>query len=414
MKFKNNFLFRIFKKRNSLNDALRKIAGKKRLERLLINNTDWRLLANEAAYEIGMEVSDLLHKVAEYFHVPYISRVPYIDLELLPNGLNLQDLRRMACIPRIGSNGITAFICLDPKRARMLLPLNSDLPMAIASWQSLQAALDESEAIYKAKHQVEDDTRALQAVEAAKQALHLVLAQVKTFNIESLDVRFLDDKITYSFITNEGKTAEGNIHTRVRSGLHALLCEFSTEEVSDLHLSDLARHSIKVCADTGRTSFNICMQNKLIRFPEPPVSKIVEPAPTHDGKERSILIVDDNQIFAKVLEKFLAKLNVKSHFASNGKEAIDFIRTAEIQPDLVICDLHMPEMNGCEFVRRIRGELSLPELPVIILTSDNDVETELKLLTDGADAFIAKSEDPRLLCVKIEKLLDKVQRRKAA
>ena len=74
----------------------------------------------------------------------------------------------------------------------------------------------------------------------------------------------------------------------------------------------------------------------------------------------------------------------------------------------------MPEMNGSEFIRRIREELKLADLPLIMLTSDENVETELALLKQGADTFIAKSEDPRLLTTKIEKILDKIYRKRAA
>jgi CheY-like chemotaxis protein len=418
MKFNNKFISklkkRLFGKSNSLNAALKKIAGKKVLEKLSVNNTDWRNLPLEAAQVMEIPLNELLHKVAENFHVPYISRVPHVDIELLPQGLSVADLRRMACIPRFGNSGITGLICLDPARARMLFGGGSELPIAIASWNSIHAALDESEKARNAKYREIDETKALQAIEAAKQAMHLVICQLKTFNVESLDLNFSEEgKIKYSFITREGKTAEGNIHNRVRDALYALLSEYSSEDISVLQLSDIIKHSIKASIDESRTLFNISLQNKIVRFPEP-MSLRNEIVPLSKDVTHEILIVDDNQIFAKVLEKFLVKLNVKSVFAQNGREALKYITEAENKPDVVICDLHMPEMNGCEFVQRLRGDQGQVDLPVIILTSDNDVETELKLLTDGADAFIAKSEDPRLLCVKIEKLLQRARKRKAA
>ncbi len=73
----------------------------------------------------------------------------------------------------------------------------------------------------------------------------------------------------------------------------------------------------------------------------------------------------------------------------------------------------MPIMNGFEFLKRVRGELGLL-IPVVMLTSDNDIEAELQLLLDGADMFVSKNDDPRLLCVKVQKLLEKSKSKKAA
>ena len=411
---------KLFKKDKSLERALRKVVGTKTLKSLMDMNNDWKLLPDEAAAHMNITVNELLQKAAESLHLPYIARVPSIDVDSIPHSVSFSDFRRLGCIPRVNNGSITAYICLDPQRAEMLFPAGTKLPLAIASWGSIQNALNQSETSVVNKMIEKEETKALQAIEAAKQALHLVFSQVKNYSVEELTINFKEEnKITYNFLTKEQKNAEGSIHNRVRTGLLALLKKYTAEESSTLQLSDIAKHVMKVSDKADLYSISLLREekkpvelSKVISFPE--VAIRAEATITKSDVQRHIMIVDDSHIFAKVLEKFLAKLNVKTTYASNGKDAISKIRELNETPDLIICDLHMPEMNGCEFVKRIREELKMPELPIIILTSDDNVETELQLLTDGADAFIAKSEDPRLLCIKIEKMLEKVQKRKAA
>ncbi len=410
----------IFVKEVSLGRGLRKIIGRKTYEQISAGNTDWRILPQEAGDKVGISVNEILQKVADYYHLPFITRVPSIDSSVLPANITFGDLKRLACIPRINNGVVTAYICLDPKRARMIFGGNSGLPFAIASWGSIQNALKESESALVAQILEREQTNAQKAVEAAKQALHLVISQVKKYSIEKLNVDFSkQDRIAYTFNTKENKSAEGDVHNRVRDGLYALLNEYSGHESVLMQLSSIAEHKLSVTKDLNETLFSILLSENEIKVPLAPnvytfPTEINQIKLENSNITPEILIVDDNQIFAKVLEKFLGKLNVKIFFATNGKEAIERISSGKYKPDIVICDLHMPEMNGSEFVKRIREELKLTELPVIILTSDDSVETELLLLTEGADSFIAKSEDPRLLCVKIEKMLQKVINRRAA
>jgi DNA-binding response OmpR family regulator len=74
----------------------------------------------------------------------------------------------------------------------------------------------------------------------------------------------------------------------------------------------------------------------------------------------------------------------------------------------------MPVMNGRDFLARMKADMRFRSIPVIMLTSDDDVEAEIGLLEAGAEAFISKSKDPRILCAQIRKFARKLEVREAA
>ena len=83
--------------------------------------------------------------------------------------------------------------------------------------------------------------------------------------------------------------------------------------------------------------------------------------------EKKILIVDDDQIFLKILEKTLLSAGYSVAKAENGKEAILVAR--EWHPDLIILDIMMPEMDGGETAEALKSDSSTKNTPIIFLTS---------------------------------------------
>ena len=76
-----------------------------------------------------------------------------------------------------------------------------------------------------------------------------------------------------------------------------------------------------------------------------------------------------------------------------------------VMPKVIICDLHMPVMNGRELLARLKNDERFKQIPVVMLTSDDDVDAELQLLASGADAFVSKAKDPRVLTAQVRRLL---------
>jgi len=112
-----------------------------------------------------------------------------------------------------------------------------------------------------------------------------------------------------------------------------------------------------------------------------------------------VLIVDDDDIALELLENTLTEAGHEVEIAHNGIEAFELARTGEFR--MVISDWEMPEMDGLELCRRIRGRHYCGYTYVILLTSHNSKECVVRGLDAGADDFIAKPFHPAELLVRL-------------
>lgn len=119
-----------------------------------------------------------------------------------------------------------------------------------------------------------------------------------------------------------------------------------------------------------------------------------------------ILIVDDEASNVKVLKRVLAVAGYRQVTAITApREAI--ARFAEIKPDLVLLDLHMPEIDGMAVMERLRAQQSPSEFfPILMLTGDGSPEACQRALTMGASDFVAKPFDMHEVLIRIKNLLE--------
>jgi DNA-binding response OmpR family regulator len=116
-----------------------------------------------------------------------------------------------------------------------------------------------------------------------------------------------------------------------------------------------------------------------------------------------LLVVEDEDSLAKVLRMRLEIEGFDVRTAGDGAEALELVR--EQRPDLVVCDLMMPVMDGKEFTRAMRADAKLKSIPILILSAlkrDAEVEELRKL---GANGFAAKPFDSKALTAEIRALL---------
>ena len=102
----------------------------------------------------------------------------------------------------------------------------------------------------------------------------------------------------------------------------------------------------------------------------------------------TVLVVDDNPNNVKVIALTLRPLNYKLVIATNGKSAIEMVD--KTQPDLVLMDIMMPEMDGHEACRIIKSKKKNENLPIIFLTALNDKENTVKGFESGGVDYITK------------------------
>ena len=100
-----------------------------------------------------------------------------------------------------------------------------------------------------------------------------------------------------------------------------------------------------------------------------------------------ILIVDDNSDMRYYMKDMLCH-DFRISEANNGREAIESAR--KLRPDLVVCDLMMPEMDGIEVCRVLKETPATSKIPVILMTAKVAEESRIEGLREGADAYLIK------------------------
>jgi two-component system response regulator len=110
-----------------------------------------------------------------------------------------------------------------------------------------------------------------------------------------------------------------------------------------------------------------------------------------------VLLVEDNRADVLVVRESVAlhKLPVDLHVVSDGEQAFDFIKRAEIEPEaprphLLLVDLNLPKRSGREILQRVRESSALKDVPVMIVTSSSSARDRKELLRLGANDYFCK------------------------
>lgn len=116
-----------------------------------------------------------------------------------------------------------------------------------------------------------------------------------------------------------------------------------------------------------------------------------------------ILIVDDNPANVDILQARLAAQGFQILTASDGEEALATAR--EKQPDLILLDIMMPKLDGLEVCRRLKGDPSLPFMPIILVTAKADSGDIVAGLEAGGDEYLTKPVDQAALVARVKSML---------
>ena len=121
-----------------------------------------------------------------------------------------------------------------------------------------------------------------------------------------------------------------------------------------------------------------------------------------------ILIVDDDPDIRDVLKLTLSEENYEIIEASDGEEALKIIH--ENQPDLILLDYKIPKIDGHEVCRRIKKDLLLRHLPIIMVTGKGDINDKVNGIDAGADDYVVKPFEPKELLARIRMILRHTER----
>jgi two-component system, OmpR family, phosphate regulon response regulator PhoB len=121
------------------------------------------------------------------------------------------------------------------------------------------------------------------------------------------------------------------------------------------------------------------------------------------SKAKRILVVDDEPDVTELLEY---KLEQEDFTVEVLNDPLSFVaKVREIEPDLIILDIMMPELNGLQLCRIARSDPAMKNIPIIFLTAKGEAEDRVKGLETGADDYISKPFNTRELLLRVGKVL---------
>jgi DNA-binding response OmpR family regulator len=120
--------------------------------------------------------------------------------------------------------------------------------------------------------------------------------------------------------------------------------------------------------------------------------------------EGIILVVEDELSIGEVVSLYLRRAGYQVTWVQNGQEAVDFLQTQT--PDLVVLDLMLPQVDGFEITRWLRGR---GDTPIIMLTARREETDRIAGLEMGADDYVVKPFSPQELVSRVRAVLRRVQ-----
>jgi signal transduction histidine kinase len=193
-------------------------------------------------------------------------------------------------------------------------------------------------------------------------------------------------------------------------GYAELLTEDAAGTASDRFVSDLEKIS-----SAGRRMLTLLEGNSATPEPVSAPSALSDQydrtvvrtlvAPPVRGVSGLLLVVDDDAINREVLSRRLKRQGYEVITAASGPEAMHLMEGHAF--DLVLLDIMMPDMDGYEVLSRLKADERLQQIPVIMISALNEVQSVVRCIEAGADDFLSKPFDPTLLKARIGACLEK-------
>lgn len=121
-----------------------------------------------------------------------------------------------------------------------------------------------------------------------------------------------------------------------------------------------------------------------------------------------ILIVDDNRMNRLLLSRGVEQMGYKVAFAEQGRQALELIqREGREMYDLILLDVEMPELNGYQVLEQLRADHHLRDIPVIVTSALDELDSVVKCIELGAEDYLHKPVNPVLLKARVNASLEK-------
>ncbi|HEY9878220.1 MAG TPA: response regulator transcription factor [Leptolyngbyaceae cyanobacterium] len=129
---------------------------------------------------------------------------------------------------------------------------------------------------------------------------------------------------------------------------------------------------------------------------------------SNTGDQKQLLLIDDDPNLILLVKDYLEFRGYKVVTAGNGREALEVLES--LVPDMIICDVMMPEMDGYTFVKQVRENSETEWIPILFLSAKGQSQDRVKGLNTGADVYMVKPFEPEELVAQVESSLKQASR----
>jgi two-component system chemotaxis response regulator CheY len=388
--FNNLFLYshRLFKAKN-ISGALKQIISPS-LVNALSKTLQKSELIEAAAMECNIGKYELLGAVAKRLNLLSEENLHRIDSELvISTGYSPEYLRNHNCIPQKCSRNRTGYrlVIADPELISIDAFQNLNITVSLALSSDI-------EKYWKDFFNFSDLDGFLISQEDVNCVVEQIVADAKNLGATEVFIGHPDSS-RYEFIVN-GQRFVGKLSYKV--------FEYLLKQCSKTGGLQLEEEQISLAITRNFDSPVICVSWSIknlnhsdIKFLSSSNELHSEQTPqTHlDNSAVSILLIDDDHRFSYILAKVLENKGYNVTAQPSGSKAIDFLKLEANRISLIICDVHMPEQDGLSVVAKIKS--THPGIPILMLTSDEDDFLEAEIALVGANAYVKKQDDPRIL-----------------
>lgn len=129
---------------------------------------------------------------------------------------------------------------------------------------------------------------------------------------------------------------------------------------------------------------------------------------TGSGEHKKLLLIDDDPNLILLVKDYLEFRGYEVITAENGQEALEVLQ--KDTPDMIICDVMMPQMDGYSLVEQVRKDPRTGWIPVLFLSAKGQSQDRVKGLNTGADVYMVKPFEPEELVAQVESSLKQAAR----
>ncbi len=389
-----SFLFKDLEAK-SVVDVLPSYFSKKRLQKLAESGCDPRELSDQALKMLNWLPEKFFKKLSNRIRFPlYLNPTLEFPLGLMAQ-LPLGRLERLGAFPIIRGNQVCAIWAVDPLVAKNCLGIFDNFPIYLGRWSEISSAWKFYESRLIEKEKVEHKLQ-----QVFEKLMLRIAEELSNSNLENLQ---LDESLIADFLEPADLDALGVTSSYFWERLKELTrrgdvsISFILDQVGYVNLAysfDCEKQLLKIKSHSIKKS----------AIDPPAESLLNDSAPKGLS---NVLLIDDSSIFTTVLKKYLANSQFQFKDFVIPRAAINYLRRTKKPIDLIVCDLHMPDLNGEDVLNSVRQIDRYRATPFVFLTSEKNVDQKIQLFQKGVDAYIGKDEDPRLIAVQLQSLINK-------